>query len=443
MRTQKLIHLLSLLTSTAVFLSGCDTFKEKVILSGKRETILSIDTSLTPDTEVAHTPVTIPGMTRNKDWPQAGGSSNHVMSNMFLPSTLYKTWVTNIGSGVSEDHRLTSGPVVGDGQLFTSDALGNVSAVNTKDGSVLWTINTLPEGSSGEAMGGGVAYHNGTVYCATSYGELIALSAKDGKVIWRKSLGAPSRVAPTIHNGHIYALTINNEIHALDTSNGNALWNHTGISEAAGILGGASPAVADGIVVAAYSSGEIFAFQENTGQPIWSDLLNPALRIDSVASIAHIRARPVISGGVVYIISHGGQMVALDLKTGGRLWQREIGGIRSPAVIGDCLFCVTNDADLVCVKKATGQIRWAIPLPKVDDEKRMILWAGPIVAGDSLILVGSNGQLIFASPQTGKIQKTIEIGGSSNLSPIAADGALYVLTDDANVTKYSGEESKS
>jgi outer membrane protein assembly factor BamB len=443
MQITRKYYLLSLLAGTAVFLGSCDTFKEKVILTGKRETILSIDTTLTPDLDVSHSPVTIPGMNRNKDWPQAGGAPNHVMPNAFLPSTLNKTWTSNIGSGVSEDHRLTSGPVVGDGRLYACDATGNLSAVNTKDGSIVWTVYTLPEGSSGEAMGGGVAYANGTVYCTTSYGELLALSANDGKILWRKPLGAPSRVAPTIHYGHIYALTINNEIHAFDAASGNALWNHAGISEAAGILGGASPAVEDGIVVAAYSSGEIFAFQANSGQPIWGDLLNPALRIDSVASIAHIRARPVIFGGAVYIISHGGMMVALELKTGARLWQREIGGIRSPAVIGDSLFCVTNDAELVCVKRATGQIRWASALPKLDNDKRLILWAGPIIAGDNLILSGSNGQLIFVSPHTGKVQKSIENGTSSSLSPIAADGALYVLGDDATVTKYSSEEPKT
>jgi outer membrane protein assembly factor BamB len=439
----KSIYILSLVTSTAVLLTACDVFQDKVVLTGKRETILSIDTSLTPDFSIAGSPVSIPHATKNRDWPQAGGTPSHMMPNAFLASPLQKTWVSSIGSGVSEDHRLTSGPVVGDGRLFASDAMGSISAVNTKDGSLLWTVNTLPEGQTSEAMGGGVAYDNGTVYCTTSFGELLALQAQDGKVLWRKSLGAPSRVAPTIQGGNVYALTINNETHAFTASNGNSLWSHAGISEAAGILGGASPAVGDGMVVSAYSSGEIFGFQANSGQPMWGDLLNPALRIDSVASIAHIRARPIISGGIVYIISHGGQMVALDVKTGNRLWQREIGGIRSPAAIADSIFAVTNDADLVCLKKTTGQIHWAVALPKFDSEKKMILWAGPIIAGDSLILVGSNGQLLFASPETGKTLKTIGMEASASLSPIAADGALYVLTDDANVIKYSSEEQKS
>lgn len=442
-RPMKTIYTLTLATSAAILFSACDTFKEKVPLSGKRETVLSIDTTISPDPEIAHSPVIVPGTTRNKDWPQAGGTPTHMMPNLMLENPLKQTWVTNIGYGASEDHRLTAGLVVGNGRVYACDALGKISAVNIKDGSLLWSVDSLPEGRSSEAMGGGVSYDNGMVFCATSFGELLALQAQDGKILWRKSLGAPSRVAPTIQDGKVYALTINNETHAFTAMTGDSLWNHAGISEAAGILGGASPAVGDRIVVSAYSSGEIFGFQTHTGQPIWGDILNPALRIDSVASIAHIRARPIISGGIVYIISHGGQMVAIDLKTGSRVWQRELGGIRSPALIGDSIFLVTNDADLVCVKKTTGQIHWATALPKVDSEKRPILWAGPIVAGDSLVLAGSNGQLLFASLQNGTTIKTLNMEMGASLSPIVADGALYVLTDDANIIKYSSEEKKS
>ncbi|MBM3633105.1 MAG: pyrrolo-quinoline quinone [Alphaproteobacteria bacterium] len=439
----KLNSALTLAASTAIFLSGCDSFKEKVILSGKRETILAIDSSLQSDPAIAHSPVNLPSPSKNEDWAQAGGNPSHVMPNVVLAKTLNKTWSTSIGSGVSDDHRMTSGPVIGGGRIFVSDAVGLISAIDVKSGAIVWSVDPLPEGHGSEAMGGGVSFHNGTLYCTTSHGELLALNAQDGKILWRKSLGAPSRVAPTIKGDIVYALTINNETHAITTSTGNELWSHAGISEAAGILGGASPAAEGNTVIAAYSSGEVFAFQATNGQPLWGDLLNPALRIDSVASIAHIRARPAISGGVVYVISHGGQMVAQDLKTGSRLWQREIGAIRSPAVIGDSIFIMTNDTDLVCVKKRTGQIHWAVPLPKLDDNKKPILWAGPIVADDSLILTSSNGKLLFASPQNGKTLKTLEIGDSSSLSPIVAGGALYVLTDNAQLIKFSSEEQKS
>jgi outer membrane protein assembly factor BamB len=427
---------LAFMASFGLILAACDTFKEKIPLSGKREAVLSIDTALLPDSGAISNPVIVPPQERNKDWPQVGGNPSHLMPNLVLPTQLSQAWATNVGYGTSEDHRLTSGPVVGDGRVYICDAMGKVFAVSVKDGQILWSVDSLPEADASEAMGGGVAYDNGVVYCATSFGELVAIQALDGKILWRKSLGAPSRIAPTIKDGRVYALNINNEIHAF-TTKGDALWNHAGISEAAGILGGASPAVGEGVVVATYSSGEVFAFDVNNGEPAWGDLLNPALRIDSVASIAHIRARPIICGGVVYVISHGGQMVAQDLRTGSRLWQREIGGIRTPAVMGDTIFAISNEADLIAIKKPTGQIHWAVPLTKTDEHKKPILWAGPVVAGDSLILTSSHGKLLFASPKDGKVIKILDMPSGSSLSPIVADGALYVLTDGGTLVKYA------
>jgi outer membrane protein assembly factor BamB len=433
---------LQFVLAVALLTTSCDTFKDKVVLSGKRETVLTIDTTLTPDSSVSELPIIISPKQNNVDWPMAGGTPSHVMPNLTLADPLNLTWATSIGSGSSEDHRLTSGPVTGNKMIFACDATGVISAIDSKSGVVRWSFNSMPEGQASEAIGGGVAYDSGVAYAATAYGELLAVQADNGKIIWRKSLGAPSRIAPTVKEGTVYALTINNEIHALSAGSGATVWTHTGISEAAGILGGASPAVAEGVVVTAYSSGEVFAFHQNTGQPIWGDLINPALRIDSVASIAHIRARPVIYNGVVYIISHGGQMVALDLKTGNRLWQRDIGSIRSPALMGDSLFVITNGGDLACLKLATGHIQWASALPRLDNDKKPILWAGPVIANDSLVLAGSQGQLLFASLKDGKIVKSIEMSAGTSLSPIIADGALYILAENGNLLKYSSEKKE-
>ena len=135
-------------------------------------------------------------------------------------------------------------------------------------------------------------------------------------------------------------------------------------------------------------------------------------------------------------------MVAFDLKTGNRLWQRDLGGIRSPALMGDSLFAVTNESDLVCIKKSTGQIHWAIALPRLDKDQKPVLWAGPLIANGSLLLTGSEGQMLFASLQNGKTLKTVDMPAGASLSPVIADGALYVLTDDGSLLKYSSEEKK-
>ena len=88
---------------------------------------------------------------------------------------------------------------------------------------------------------------------------VLALDAASGAELWRRQLRAPIRAAPTVIDGKVLVPTADSQLFALDAATGEVLWQHAGLFEQAGILGGASPAAADGIVVAAYASGEVVA----------------------------------------------------------------------------------------------------------------------------------------------------------------------------------------
>ncbi|MEA2756261.1 MAG: outer membrane protein assembly factor BamB, partial [Aliidongia sp.] len=60
-------------------------------------------------------------------------------------------------------------------------------------------------------------------------------------------------------------------------------------------------------------------------------------------------------------------------------------------------------------------------------------WAGPILAGDRLIAVASNGQVWSISPYTGAVLGHIELSAGSFLPPIVADNTLYLMTNDADL----------
>jgi len=75
-------------------------------------------------------------------------------------------------------------------------------------------------------------------------------------------------------------------------------------------------------------------------------------------------------------------------------------------------------------------------LPRFEDLEDLtgpIIWAGPMLAGDR-ILVGNNQDEIWSlSPYSGKILGLIDIGGPVLIPPAAAGETLFVLTDDADL----------
>jgi outer membrane protein assembly factor BamB len=267
----------------------------------------------------------------------------------------------------------------------------------------------------------------------------LALDPADGKVIWRSSVGAPVRSAPTVSDGRVFVVTVENELVVLAADDGRRLWVHNGIPETASLLGSASPAVEGEVVVVAYSSGEIYALTVETGRPLWSDSLASTRSVDAVSTLADIRGWPVIDRGRVYAASHSGRMAAIDLRTGERAWEQELGSTHSLWVAGDYVYVLSTDNELICLTRNEGKVRWVRLLPSYQDEKKRkdpMTWAGPVLGGDRLIVLSSDGGAISVSPYTGDPLGRQDMSAGGYFAPVIADNSLYVLTDDAQLSVY-------
>jgi outer membrane protein assembly factor BamB len=423
----------------AILLSGCGAWlggRETPPLPGERISIMLFQRDLTPDPRIADLDIHLPKPELNDDWPQSGGYPDHAMHHLKVAANITEAWRVDIGAGSGADRRLLSPPVVVGGTVFAVDVNFVVSAYEASDGSRLWRFDPKVPKNDREAFGGGVAHDNGRIFLTTGFATIIAIDAADGKEVWRRSTSGPIRAAPTATGGRIYVITIDNEITAYNASNGETLWSHAGFAEAAGLLGGASPAVSGSTVVAPYSSGEIYALRVENGRVIWFDNLAALRRLDQISSLTDIRGRPVIDRGLVFAISHSGRMVAIDQRTGGRAWDRNIGGVEMPWVAGDFIYLITNQSELVGLTRRGGRVRWIRPLPRFEDVKNredLIHWSGPVLVSDRLVVVGSYGEALSISPYTGEILGRVKLPAGASLAPVVAGGTLYIITDKAQL----------
>ncbi len=431
-------------TVAALALSGCHVFKPvkrpTSSVVGERIPVLNFETKAVAEPELADLAVVLPPAETNADWPQAGGSPSKLMGQLTLPDTLGRAWTVSIGKGSTGTRRLNSGPVVMGGKVFTMDTGGDIRAFDTKTGRELWQARiAVAKRNSDAAFGGGVGAGDGRVYATTGYGIVAAFDAATGVELWRHKVDTPLRGAPTIAGSRIFVLTQDNQIFALGAEKGDVLWSVAGTVEIAGLLGAGAPAVALDTVVVGFSSGELNALRAENGRSVWSDVLARTGRSTAMAALSDIDASPVIDRGRVFAIGHGGRMVAIELATGQRVWERNFAGISTPAVVGEFIFLVTTDAEVVCLTRTDGKVRWVLQLPRYGDPKKKadpIRWSGPVVASEKLLLTGSNKQLVTVSPYTGKLNAKIKLGAPSFLAPVVADNTVYVLTDDGKLTAY-------
>ncbi len=413
---------------------GFGTYKKP--LPGERISILQLGQTESADPTLADVKILLPQPFANPDWPQPGGYPSHAMQHLALGAAPKVIWTSNIGTGNDSDLWLLSEPVVAQGRVFVMDAESRVSALDANSGARLWRVNLGSDVASGKLLGGGVSYDAGRIFAGTSFGQVVAMDAGTGKVLWHKDVNGPMRAAPATSSGRIFAVTIDNTLHVLAEDDGRELWTHSGLEEPAGMLGTATPAVQGSTVVVVYSSGEIYGLKADTGRTLWSDTLAGQLRGGSTETIADIRGRPVIDRDYVIAISHSGIMAALDAKRGDRFWDADLGGVHEPWVAGDYVFVLTDQQELICLTRTEGKVRWVGGLPKYanpPDNTQPILWQGPVLAGNRLILTGTDGKAIAVSPYTGKLLGQIDLPSPTHLPPVVAGSTLYILTDDADL----------
>ncbi len=405
-------------------------------IEGERIAVLPQEQSIEADPRLADLRVQLPPPEANADAPLPGGVASHAMGNLAGGSDLAILWRTNIGEGSSRDGRLSSSPVVAKGRVYVVDANTHVSAIDAATGDRQWRVDLTPEEDTAGGGGGGVAVDQDRIYVTTGYAQVVALEASNGGELWRTSLTAPIRGGPTVVGGRVFVVTIDNQSHGLDASTGRRLWSHSGLTETAGLYGGTSPAVSGMTVIAPYSSGELFALRADNGRVLWVDSLAGIQRTDPVSALSDIRGLPVVDRGQVLAASNGGRLVAIDLRSGGRIWDQNIASIYTPWVAGDFLFITTIDGEVLCVTRREGRVRWVQPLQRYkdpEDRKGRLLWTGPAMVNGRLVVAGSLGEAVVIAADSGEIVKRIRLSGPVLIQPVVAGGQVFVLTEEADL----------
>jgi outer membrane protein assembly factor BamB len=430
--------------AAASLLGGCGVFgkgdKKTTPTLGERISVLSSEAAIEVDPALAGVPVTLPAAEVNGEWAQPGGNAAKSMGHVALAASPSQIWRVGIGEGSSNRMQLAASPVVAGGKLFTMDTQAVVRAFNPDTGATLWQSQVRGEGApSGALFGGGVSYDNGRLYATNGAGFAFALDAANGAILWQVRPGGPLRGSPTVANDNVYVVTQDNQLFALDPADGKTRWSSSAAVEIAGVFGSAAPAAAQGTVVAGFSSGELNAYRYENGRILWQDALSRTSISTAVTTLSDIDADPVIDAGRVYAVGQGGRMVALELVTGQRVWEINVAGTATPWVAGEWIFVVTDEAQLLCIARATGRIRWLTQLQRyrdAKDKKGPIAWTGPILAGDRLVLANSAGQLVNVSPYDGAVQSTVETRLRVSLPPVVANNTLYVLHDTGHLSAW-------
>ncbi|MEM7041110.1 MAG: PQQ-binding-like beta-propeller repeat protein, partial [Bacteroidota bacterium] len=195
---------------------------------------------------------------------------------------------------------------------------------------LLWTYENAGSGYSSAAVVDGKLY---TLGSRDRQEMVICLDANTGKELWtaefetdpeegyRTQWGAGPRSTPTVSDGHVYALGVAGDIVCLTADKGTKVWSKNLVSDFGGAVSrwgySESPTV-DGdkvLVTPGGSKGAIVALNKKTGAKLWqSKKLKDSAEYSSVV-VADVNGKPQ------YIQLFMNTLAGVDAANGNLLWK--------------------------------------------------------------------------------------------------------------------------
>lgn len=420
---KKFIHFFYIIS--IAFLTSCSNDPK---ISGYRELFVPSSSELCIDKSLSCRTMDLPRCQTNLEFLQKNNSSSHTCTHQcFNIQQAKRLWRVFVGREAYETEKLLSNLVVYKGMILGGTPGGRVFAVDSKTHKVVWRTALARHIDDIAKIGGIAITSQGDVVVTVATGDVVLLETQTGNIKKKKNLGCTLRSAPTISENLILVQGSNNALFILD-SQLNSCWDCYEAPENVVFLGNASPAFDKNLVFAAYSTGEYKAYDIHSGNEIWFDFMTPQFQDDTVGNLLHVYASPVINDDYIFILGHGGRLVANHSISGNRIWNVNFSGLHTPAVIGNWLFAIDNEGYVFCFEKNTGHVRWSTSLPENIEKKKPASWTDPLIAGESVIFVTEDGDIVFLNTQNGHISRIIRSDIRKPSAAIVVNKILYVLS---------------
>ncbi|RVT84366.1 quinoprotein [Rhodobacteraceae bacterium CCMM004] len=423
----------------ATALMGCA--EREIVLTGERLDLRADLSSEAAADSAPPPPLSLAAPVNVAEWTHKALNPLHAQPHLAFAAMPSLRWTASVGTGEGRKHRISADPVVAGGRIFTVDSRALVSAVSTAGGT-LWARDLTPAGdSSDDASGAGLAADGGRLYVGTGFGDLWALDAATGAVIWRQELDAAVSGAPTVVDDLVYVVTRDGTAWAVETDDGRIRWTLAGTDDAAGVVGGAAPAVTERLAILPFSSGEIVAALRQGGTQVWKTNVVGERLGKVYAAFGDIAGDPVVSGDRIFAGNPSGRINAVDLATGAQLWSTRDGAMSPVVVAGGSVFAVTDLAELIRLDAATGERLWGRELPffekaRIRRRKDVFAHYGPVLAGGRLWVASTDDTLRAFDPATGALLATVPLPGGATTNPVVVGGTMYLVNTKAQLLAF-------
>ncbi len=338
---------------------------------------------------------------------------------------LKRLWKASVGSG--QDNRYTMlVPAINGDNIYASDIEGNVFAFNRNTGKKLWQQELdVP-------VSGGIGIGSGVLLLGTYSAHVIALDMNDGSEKWRVRVSSEV-VSPPQTNGRLVAVqTFDGRLLGLDFNTGKQLWAYETANPLLTLRGSASPLFYGTSIYAGFATGKVVSVQASDGLLLWEQRVAVPKGRGDYERMIDIDGSPLLVGDILFCVSFQGQLVAFSRATGRVLWSQQASSFLDLSAGQGNVYLTDAGGSVKAYRTGSGQLAW-----ENDQLLRRKVSAPHAFASYVAVADEEEGYLHILSQTDGSFVARKKIDGSGIRSPLVhADNTLYVFSNDGDLVAF-------
>ncbi|MGJ8690843.1 MAG: outer membrane protein assembly factor BamB [Thalassotalea sp.] len=353
------------------------------------------------------------------------------VKSAFEPETLWSQSIDGVGHYFSRIK-----PYVAYGKVFTASRMGDAVAFDEKTGDEIWSIDlTDIKGERGffdtrhsALLNGGPVAGGKKVFYGSENGILYTLDAETGELLWQANVKGEIVAAPAYDNNIVVVNTVSGILKAFDANSGETLWEVDQEVPPLSLRGTSAPEIAAGGVIVGTANGFINVYLADKGQPGWTAEVGEPTGSTELERVIDVDSKPVVVIDKVYSISARGNLVAIELRSGRVLWQRQYSSYRQLSIDGNMIYLTDVKGHVYGVDRINGLEKWS----QASLTNRQV--TGAAVLDDYVVVGDFEGYLHWLNKETGEFVAQSHVDSSGiYATPTAAKNVLYVQTRDGDV----------
>ena len=348
------------------------------------------------------------------------------------------SWSASVGNGVGSYYSRLR-PAVRYGKLYVADRYGEVTAFDEVTGDIVWERdfssifkdNILAK-NKGAKLAAGVTAARNTVFIGGESGLLGALDAETGDTRWSVMTGGELLSAPTVAEDIVVVNTSAGTLEAYKVDDGKKQWSYESKLPSLTLRGTGSANYEAGGFFVGTADGKIAVVIKNNGQVAWEQAIYTPKGGNEFTRMADTDMMPLIIGDNLYAVNFNGNLVSMEVRTGRIVWTRKYSSFHELTNSGINLFLVDDHSRIYSVDRRNGLENWS------NTELNNRDLTSPMVFKDYIVVGDFEGYLHFMNKSDGKLVGRVEIDSSGLFSqPLVVDDNIYVQTRDGKIARIT------